>query len=57
MVTGDTDELTAQLAKDYNNIAREMGSTTKEVAEGAAEWFNESRDHLKTLELLETRED
>lgn len=57
MVTGDTDEQTAQLAKDYNNIAREMGSTTKEVAEGAAEWFNESRDHLKTLELLETRED
>lgn len=57
MVTGGSDEQTAQLAKDYNNLAKEMGSTTKEVAEGAAEWFNESRDHLKTLELLETRED
>ena len=57
MVTGDTDEQTAQLAQDYNQLAKEMGSTTKEVAEGAAEWFNESRDHLKTLELLETRED
>lgn len=57
MVTGDTDEQTAQLAKNYNQLAKEMGSTTKEVAEGAAEWFNESRDHLKTLELLETRED
>ena len=57
MVTGDTDEQTAELAKNYNSLAKDMGSTTKEVAEGAAEWFNESRDHLKTLELLETRED
>lgn len=57
MVTGDTDEQTAELAQNYNQLAKDMGSTTKEVAEGAAEWFNESRDHLKTLELLETRED
>ena len=57
MVTGGTDEQTAQLAKDYNKLAKEVGSTTTEVAEGASEWFNESRDHLKTLELLETRED
>lgn len=57
MVTGDSKEETAQLAQDYNQLAKDMGSTTKEVAEGAAEWFNESRDHLKTLELLETRED
>lgn len=57
MVTGDTDEQTAELAQNYNSLAKEMGSTTKEVAEGASEWFNESRDHLKTLELLETRKD
>ena len=57
MVTGDSKEETAQLAQDYNKLAKEMGATTQEVAEGAAEWFNESRDHLKTLELLETRED
>lgn len=56
MVTGDTDEQTAELAQNYNVLAKEMGSTTKEVAEGASEWFNESRDHLKTLELLETCE-
>lgn len=57
MVTMDSDEQTAQLAQSYNKLAKEMGATTVEVAEGAAEWFNESRDHLKTLELLETRED
>ena len=57
MVTGDTDEQTAELAQNYNSLAKEMGSTTQEVAEGASEWFNESRDHLKTLELLETRKD
>lgn len=57
MVTGGTKEETAQLAKDYNGLAKELGATTQEVAEGAGEWFNESRDHLKVLELLETRED
>lgn len=57
MVTGDSKEQTAQLAQDYNKLAKEMGATTQEVAKGASEWFNESRDHLKTLELLETRED
>lgn len=55
MVTGDTDEATAQLAQEYNQLAKNLGSTTSDVAAGAAEWFNESRDHLKLFELLETR--
>lgn len=57
LVTGGSVEDTAKLAKEYNQLAKEMGSTTTAVAEGAGEWFNESRDHLKVLELLETRED
>lgn len=57
MVTMGSDAQTAELAQSYNSLAKQLGATTTEVAEGAAEWFNESRDHLKTLELLETRED
>ncbi len=54
LVTGDTDEEINQLSQDYNELAKQMGATTQEVAEGASEWFNESRDHVKVLELLET---
>lgn len=54
LVTGDTDEEINQLSQDYNDLAKQMGATTQEVAEGASEWFNESRDHVKVLELLET---
>lgn len=54
LVTGETDEQIQQLSEDYNELAKQMGSTTKEVAEGASEWFNESRDHVKVLELLGT---
>ncbi len=41
MVTGGTDEETAQLADSYNQLAKEVGSTTTEVAEGAAEWLRQ----------------
>ena len=54
LVTGDTDAEINQLSQDYNELAKQMGATTQEVAEGASEWFNESRDHVKVLELLET---
>lgn len=54
LVTGDTDEEINQLSEDYNDLAKQMGATTQQVAEGASEWFNESRDHVKVLELLET---
>lgn len=45
LVTGGTKEETTALAQEYNQLAKEMGSTTTEVANGAGEWFNESRDH------------
>ena len=54
MVTGDTDEEIQNLSQSYNELAKQIGSTTVDVAEGATEWFNESRDHVKVLELLET---
>lgn len=52
MVTGDSDEQTAQLAKDYNGLAREMGATTQEVAEGASEWLRQGKTAEETTELL-----
>ena len=52
MVTGDTDEQTAQLAKDYNDLAKSLGATTQEVAEGAAEWLRQGKNTEETTELL-----
>ena len=54
MVTGYSESQIGDLSQEYNDLAKQMGSTTQEVAEGATEWFNESRDHVKVLELLET---
>lgn len=54
MVTGYSESQIGDLSVEYNELAKQMGATTQEVAEGATEWFNESRDHLKVLELLET---
>lgn len=45
MVTGGTDEETAQLADSYNQLAKEVGSTTTEVAEGAAEWLRQRENY------------
>lgn len=52
MVTEGTDEETAQLADDYNKLAREMGATTQQVAEGASEWLRQGKTAEETTELL-----
>ena len=52
MVTNGTDEETAQLAKEYNSLAKEMGSTTVEVAEGAGEWLRQGKTAAETTDLL-----
>ena len=52
MVTGGTQEETAQLAKEYNGLAKEMGSTTVEVAEGAGEWLRQGKTAEETTTLL-----
>ena len=54
MVTGESDEQTAQLANDYNSLAKEMGSTTQEVAEGASEWLRQGKTAEETTQLLKS---
>lgn len=52
LVTQGTDAETAQLAKDYNELAKEMGSTTVEVANGAGEWLRQGKTAEETAQLL-----
>ncbi len=54
LVTGDTKEGTAQLAQEYNNLAKEMGATTLEVAEGAGEWLRQGKTTEETAQLLKS---
>lgn len=49
IVTGKTREEAFNLMGTYNKLAKELGSTTTEVANSANVWFNESRDHIKPL--------
>lgn len=52
MVTGGTNEETAQLAQEYNGLAKSLGSTTIEVAEGAGEWLRQGKTAAETTKLL-----
>ena len=49
IVTGKTREEAFSLMGTYNQLAKQLGSTTTEVANSANVWFNESRDHNKPL--------
>ena len=49
IVTGKTRDESFELMDTYNKLAKQMGSTTSEVANSANVWFNESRDHIKPL--------
>jgi DNA repair exonuclease SbcCD ATPase subunit len=52
LVTGDTAEATAELAQEYNDLAKAYGSTTTDVAEGASEWLRQGKTTEETTELL-----
>ena len=52
LVTGGTTEETNQLAQEYNSLAKELGSTTIEVAEGAGEWLRQGKTATETTDLL-----
>lgn len=52
MVTMGTNEETAKLAKEYNNLAKSLGATTIEVAEGAGEWLRQGKNAEETTKLL-----
>lgn len=54
LVTGETDEQIQQLSEDYNELAKQMGSTTKEVAEGASEWLRQGKSVEETNQLLKS---
>lgn len=52
MVTMDSDAQTAELAQSYNKLAKQLGATTTEVAEGAGEWLRQGKTTEETTELL-----
>lgn len=54
MVTGESAEKTAELAHQYSQMAKELGATTTEVANGAAEWLRQGKSVAETNQLLES---
>lgn len=54
MVTGESAEQTAELTHQYSQMAKELGATTTEVANGAAEWLRQGKSVAETNQLLES---
>lgn len=54
MVTGESAEQTAELAHQYSQMAKELGATTTEVANGAAEWLRQGKSVAETNQHLES---
>lgn len=54
LVTGGTVDETNKLAQEYNQLAKEMGATTKDVAEGAGEWLRQGKTAEETALLLKS---
>lgn len=54
MVTGESAEKTAELAHQYSQMAKELGATTTEIANGAAEWLRQGKSVAETNQLLES---
>lgn len=52
LVTGESPEQVAQLALDYNNLAKEMGATTLEVAKGSLEFIRQGKSVEDTAVLI-----
>ncbi len=52
LVTQQTKTETVELSKEYNQLAKEMSSTTQEVAEGATEWLRQGYNLDETQDLL-----
>lgn len=47
IVTNANRDEASSMMNTYNELAKQLGVTTKEVASSANEWFNGSRDHSK----------
>lgn len=54
MVTGESAEQTAELAHQYSQMAKELGATTTEIANGASEWLRQGKSVAETNQLLES---
>ena len=52
IVSGMTAEETQNLAQQYNNLAKELGSTTQAVAQGSLEFIRQGKTIAETNELL-----
>lgn len=54
MVTMQTDEEIYDLSLEYNKLAKSLGATTQEVAEGASEWLRQGKTAEETTQLLKS---
>jgi len=52
VVTGMTAEEVKRLSFEYNDLAKEMGATTLQVAQGSLEWFRQGKTIEETSELM-----
>ena len=52
IVSGMTADETRELANQYNDLAKELGSTTQAVAEGSLEFIRQGKTLQETSELL-----
>lgn len=52
VVTGMTEGEVTKLALGYNDLAKEMGATTIQVAQGSLEWFRQGKTIEETRELM-----
>ncbi len=54
IVTGATDNQIADLSVQYNNLAKELGATTLDVARGSLEWRRQGKTVEETGELMKS---
>lgn len=53
MVTGSSYEDTYKLVGSYNDLAKQLGSTTGEALDAASEWLRQGKTASETSELIE----
>lgn len=51
-VTGQTNEEINKMAREYNNLAKQMGVTTLDVSKGSLEFIRQGKSASETQELL-----
>ncbi len=52
LVTGQMTSELSGMASEFNSMAKELGATTLDMAEGATEWIRAGKTELETMELL-----